>query len=214
MIHRRRYGSAITAVTAAALLAACQSGGAPPLSLSGLTKTVDGMAPDGTDTCPLSYDIAKAAKTAGVDTAAGPGSVTGADGPAVTGEGGKRAEPEEPLAQNPGALVSCTFHIGTEDVEVHTIATRKPQASAPLAPVVQQQAGMSIDDLIAYMKKAGEAKAGEPVLTGSGNVATVRLKLDGEGDAALLIGIGKSGGSSLEPARVGALAEALARQVQ
>ncbi|MFF3088758.1 hypothetical protein ACFVRB_27475 [Streptomyces nojiriensis] len=214
MIHRRRYGLATTVVTAAALLAACQSGGAAPLSLSGLTKTVDGMAPDGTDKCPLSYDIAKAAKTAGVDTAAGPGSVTGADGPAATGEGGKRAEPGEPLAQNPGALVSCTFHIGTEDVEVHTIATRKPQASALLAPVVQRQAGMSTDDLIAYVKKAGEAKAGEPVLTGSGNAATVRLKLDGEGDAALLIGIGATGGSSLEPTRVGALAEAFASQVQ
>ncbi|WP_051774292.1 hypothetical protein [Streptomyces sp. NRRL S-237] len=214
MIHRRRYGPAIAAATAAALLAACQSGGAAPLSLSGLTKTVDGMAPDGTDKCPLSYDMAKAVKTAGVDTAAGPGSVNGADGPAATGEGGKRAKPEEPLAENPGALVSCTFHIGPEDVEVHTIATRKPQASASLAPVVQRQAGMSTDDLIAYMNKAGEAEAGEPVLTGSGNVATVRLKLDGEGDAALLIGIGETGRSSLEPARVGALAEALASQVQ
>ncbi|MFJ6048859.1 hypothetical protein [Streptomyces sp. NPDC092307] len=73
---------------------------------------------------------------------------------------------------------------------------------------------MSTDDLIAYMKKSGEAKAGEPVMTGSGNVATVRLKLDGEGDAALLIGVGASGRGSLEPARVEALAQALAGQVQ
>ncbi|MGW6846783.1 hypothetical protein [Streptomyces sp. NPDC054958] len=213
MIHRR-YGLAIAAATAAALMAGCQSGGAAPLSLSGLTKTVDGMEPEGTDKCPLAYDIGAAAKTAGVTATGGPGSVKEADGPAATGEGGKRAKAGEALAENPGALVSCTFHLGTEDVEVHTIATRKPQASAPLAPVAQNLAGMSTDDLIAYMKKSGEAKVGEPAMTGSGNVATVRLKLDGEGDAALLIGVGAGGRSSLEPARVGALAQALAGQVQ
>lgn len=213
MTHRR-YALTIAAVTAAALLAGCQSGGATSLSLSGLTRTADGLQPDGAAKCPLRYDIAKAAKAAGVDTAAGPGSVTGADGPVATGEGGKRAKPGDPLAENPGALVSCTFHIGQEDVEVHTIATHKPQASAPLAPVVQHLAGMSTDDLIAYMKKAGGAEHGEPVLTGSGNAATVRLKLDGEGDAVLLVGVGEAGRSSLDRARVGDLAKALAGQVQ
>lgn len=73
---------------------------------------------------------------------------------------------------------------------------------------------MSTDDLIAYMKKAGEAERGEPILTGSGNAAIVPLELDGEGGAALLIRVGKAGRSSLERARVGDLAEAFAGQVQ
>lgn len=212
MTHRR-YGLTIAAVTATALLAGCQSGGAAPLSLSGLTETVNDMAAEGTDTCPLPYDITKAAKAAGIDAPAGPGSVDGGDGPLATGEGGKRAKPGEGLAENPGALVSCTFHIGQEDVEVHTVATREPQAIAPLAPVVQRLAGMPVDGLVAYMKQAGEAKAGEPAVTGSGNVAAVRLRPDGEGDAFLLVGVGE-GRTSLDWERVSDLARTLADQVQ
>ncbi|WP_405680791.1 hypothetical protein OG239_03115 [Streptomyces sp. NBC_00868] len=45
-------------MTTAALLAGCQSGGATPLSLSGLTETADSMGAKGADTCPLPYDIA------------------------------------------------------------------------------------------------------------------------------------------------------------
>ncbi|MFD6873700.1 MULTISPECIES: hypothetical protein [unclassified Streptomyces] len=56
----------------------------------------------------------------------------------ATAEGGKRAEAGTPLAQNPGALVSCTFRIGAEDVVAHTAATRQPPAVAPLAPIMQQ----------------------------------------------------------------------------
>lgn len=97
---------------------------------------------------------------------------------------------------------------------VHTVATREPQAGAQLAAIVQYLAGISTADLIAYVKQTGEAKAGEPVLTGSGNVATVRLKPDGDGDAALVIGVGENGHASLERARVGDMAEALADQVQ
>ncbi|MEU9378495.1 hypothetical protein AB0D94_32710 [Streptomyces sp. NPDC048255] len=213
MTHRR-YGLTIAAVTAAALLAGCQSGGAAPLSLSGLTETANDMAPEGADTCPLPYDITKAAKAAGADAPAGPGPLNADGDPIATAEGGKHAEPGEALAENPGALVSCSFHIGQEDVEVHTVATRKPQAIAPLAPVVQRLAGMPVDGLVAYMKQAGEAKAGEPTVTSSGNVAAVRLKPDDEGDAFLLVGVGDAGRSSLNQQRVADLAKALADQVQ
>lgn len=203
----------IVAVTAAAVLAGCQSGGATPLSLSGLTETADSMDPKGADACPLSYDIAKAAKAAGLEGEARPGHADGGDEPVATAEGGKRARPQEPLAQNPGALVSCDFLIGREDVVVHTVATRDRQAINPLAPVIQQRAGMDLEALTAYLKQAGDVAAGKPVVVASGNLAAVRLKLDGEGDAFLVVAVGDSPGAQ-DGGRVSALAKALAGQVQ
>lgn len=211
MIHRR-YGLTIASVTAAVLLAGCQSG-ATPLSLSGLTEAADSMGPKGANVCPLPYDIAKAAKAAGLEGEARPGHSDGGDEPIATAEGGKRARPEDVLAQNPGALVSCDFLIGQEDVVVHTIATRDRQAINPLAPAIQQRAGMDLAALSAYLKQAGEAAAGKPVATASGNLAAVRLELAGEGDAFLVVAVGDSPGTQ-DSGRVSALAKALAGQVR
>ncbi|MCX5522484.1 hypothetical protein OG342_06340 [Streptomyces bobili] len=219
MTHTRRRLAIAATLTAAALMTSCQSDSdsgsdAGPLSLSGLTKTADSVPEDGADTCPLPYDIAEAAKTADLDTEAGLGPVENRDEPVATAEGGKRAESGDPLADNPGALISCTFHIGQDDVQVHTIATRKPSAIAPLAPVVPPLTGASVDDAISYVNATAKAEIGEVAVTESGNLATVRLKLDGDGDAALMIGVGEAGSASLTPKQVGALAETLARQVQ
>ena len=213
-----RHRLLIAAVLAAALVTGCQGGtegGSAPLSLDGLTETADGVPDNGASTCPLPYDVAEAAAATGLDEAAGPGPVQDDGDPVATAEGGKRAESGEPLAENPGVLVSCTFHIGKDDVQVHTVATRKPQAIAPLAPVVQSLAGASIDDLSRYMERAGDAKAGDVVVTDSGNVAAVRLKLDGDGDAYLLVGLGDAGaGAPARNQKVADLAGALASQVR
>ncbi|MCC3654655.1 MULTISPECIES: hypothetical protein [Streptomyces] len=215
MTHSRQHRPAIAAVlTAAALMTGCQSGGAAtPLSLDGLTETADGMPDDGTDTCPLPYDMGRAAKAAGLDAEAGPGPVEKSDEPVATAEGGKRAEPGDPLAVNQGVLVSCTFHIGRDDVQVHTAATREGYAVVPLAPVVSRLAAVSSDELIGYIDKAGKAKPGEAVVTGSGNVAAVRLKLDGDGDGVLVVGAGEWGKASLGRKQTGDLTQALADQV-
>ena len=216
MTHTRHRSVIAATLTAVVLAAGCQSaGGTTPLSLKGLTETADGVPDDGASTCPLPYDVAEAAKAAGLDGEVGPGPVQDdGDTPVATGEGGKRAEPGEPLAENPGALVSCTFHIGQDDVQVHTIATRKPNAIAPLAPVISLLAGTSADDAIGYINKAADAEAGEVITTTSGNVASGRLELDGDGDAALLVGAGESGDASLSRKQVGDLTKELAGQVQ
>ncbi|MCP9944154.1 hypothetical protein LUX12_04105 [Streptomyces somaliensis] len=203
-------------LTATVLVTGCQGGdggtggGAAALSLSGLTRTAD----EGTDACPLAYDLAKAAKAAGLDGAIGVGPAQDDGDPVATAEGGRRAAPGEPLAENPGALVSCTFHIGENDVRVHTVATREPHAITPLAPVVQVLSASSIEELADYLKKVFDTGPGDAVVTDSGNVAAVRLKLDGDGDACLLVGLGGAGAAS--PGRrqqVGDLAETLANQV-
>ncbi|WP_328659564.1 hypothetical protein [Streptomyces sp. NBC_00334] len=215
MTHER-HRLAITAVLAAAVvLTGCQGGSdTDSLSLSSLTKTADAVPDDGTDSCPLPYDISEAAKTAGTDGTAGLGPAQAEDAPIATVEGGKRAEPGDPLAVNSGVLISCTFHIGQDDVQVHTVATRERHAIYPLAPVVSSLASLSGNDATGYVEKAADAETGKVVSTDSGNVASVRLKLDGEGDAALLVGAGKDGHTSLSPEQVGNLAQVLAEQIQ
>ncbi len=211
---RRRLTPAAAVLTAAVLLTGCQGGGGTaPLSLKGLTETADGIPDGGADSCPLPYDLAAAAKEAGVDAAAGPGSARDKDEPAATGEGGKRAKPGETLAENPGALVSCVFHLGDEDVRVHTLATRDPSGVAPLAPVIVSLTASSVDDQLGYLDEVAASDPGEVLVTDSGNVAAVRLEPDGEGHAALLVGAGEAGRTSLDRDTLGDLTEALARQV-
>ncbi|CAL9594504.1 hypothetical protein [Streptomyces sp. enrichment culture] len=215
MTHRHRRFVISAALITAVLVTGCQGGSdTDPLSLSGLTETADAVPDDGTDSCPLPYDIDRAAEEAGTDGTAGPGPVQNADVPVATAEGGKRAEPGDPLAVNPGVLVSCTFHIGQDDVQVHTVAAQKRHAVYPLAPVVSSLASLTGGEATGYLEKAGAAEAGKVVVTDGGSVASVRLELDGEGDAALLVGAGEKGHTSLTSKQVGALAQALAAQVQ
>ncbi|MEU3733559.1 hypothetical protein AB0E81_29795 [Streptomyces sp. NPDC033538] len=215
MTHPRHRFAIAAALTAAALVTGCQGeSSTESLSLKSLTETADGVPDDGASTCPLPYDMAEAAKTAGLEPDTGPGPVQDGDEPFATAEGGKRAAAGDPLAENPGALVSCTFHIREEDVQVHTLATRGPSGIAPLAPVVSSLAAADNDDLVSYVDKVAQAEVGEVVITDSGNVASVRLKLDGEGDAALLVGTREAGHTSLTREQVDDLTAALADQVQ
>ncbi|MET9774876.1 hypothetical protein ABZ023_11530 [Streptomyces sp. NPDC006367] len=211
---RASHQLTITAVlTAAVLLTGCQSGSsAEPLSLAGLTKTADAVPDDGADTCPLPYDMAEAAKKAGTGAPGGPGAERDMEAPTATAEGGKRAKPGDPLAVNPGVLISCTFHVGQNDVQVHTIATRDRDAINLLGPVVSSLASKSSGDTVGYLGKAGAADAGD-VIGDGGAIASVRLELDGEGDAALLVGVSEADIATLTPEVIEGLAGALAQQL-
>ncbi|MEU5461787.1 hypothetical protein ACH41C_30660 [Streptomyces althioticus] len=210
-----RHRAVTAAVLAAiALLAGCQSG-TESLTASGLTETADDIPEEGASSCPLPYDMAAAAESAGLEGEAGSGPVReDGDTPVATSEGGKRAEPGDPLAEHPGALVSCTFHIGRRDLQVHTIATRKPNAITPLAPVAAALSRLSGSETVDYVNGAAKAETGEVLVASSGNVATVRLKLKGEGDAALLVGFEESSTAAPSPKQVEELTVALADQVQ
>jgi hypothetical protein len=212
-----RYGIAVVAVAVAGVfLTGCQGGEAGRLSVGGLTEIADDMDPDGADKCPLSYDLEKAAESAGLKGATGSGTGKGGDDsePAATAEGGKKAQPGSPLATNPGALVSCTFHVGEENVQVHTVGAEKPQALSVLVPLIQSETGMSVADLSAYFDEVAKSDRGVPVLTKSGNVASVRLHLDGEGDAALLVSVGADGKTSMNQQQVTELARTLGSQAK
>ncbi|MFE2144824.1 hypothetical protein ACFXA3_24310 [Streptomyces sp. NPDC059456] len=159
------------------------------------------------------YDFAAAARAAGGAGDTGPGYAT-ADLPALSGASDGGSDPDAPLARNPGGVVGCVFHIGGEDLEVHTVATRRPQALSVLFPVVSKAAGVGPEGLVPFGARAAAAKAGTAVLAPGGNVAAVRLELDGDGDASLLLTAGEAGPSGLSRGQVEGIAQALAVQVQ
>ncbi|MFJ9683879.1 hypothetical protein ACIRP2_38650 [Streptomyces sp. NPDC101194] len=227
---RRGGGVASAALLTLALLAGCgkqddwtekdTNGGTGarksgvPVSVDGLTKAADRVGPDGADRCPLPYDMKKAADAVGLSGRVGTRAASegDTDAPVATAENERMARPGEGLADNPGALVSCAFHIGDEAVEVHTIATRKPRAESPLAPVIMSAGRLSLDGLTAYLKRTAASAPGEPVVTDSGACAVVRVKPVGAGDAALLVTAGDGGRTGLTAQQMTALTRALYAQ--
>ncbi|MYV66086.1 hypothetical protein GT043_09090, partial [Streptomyces sp. SID2131] len=137
-----------------------------------------------------------------------------ADEPAATAEGGRTTDAQSPWAGKPGALITCSYHLGGEDLKVRTGAVSEGNAVYLQAPVIQAAGGMDFSTLKAYTVKGAEAKAGEAVQSGGGNVVTVRLDSGGKGDLALVLTAGDAGKTSLERGQVLALARAFASQAK
>ncbi len=212
---------ACAAVLAVALLAGCQGStddgaGADgvPVSVERLAEMADEVGPYGSDTCPLPYDFAKAASTAEITEEAGAGPAPGDSQPAVvTAENGYKAKKDEPFAFNPGALVSCWFHVGGQSVEAHLIAGEKPQPEALLSPTLVAASDQDPDELGPYFRRTGKAEPGSPVPGTTGDYVTVRVEPEGEGHAALLLTLGRTKGPHFGEERLVALSRALYEQI-
>ncbi|MFF2569123.1 hypothetical protein [Streptomyces sp. NPDC058084] len=199
-------------------LVGCGSGGTDAggaLSLDRLVEITEKVGKDGTDACPLPYDPSRAAEAAKLDQDIEPGPAeAGSDKPAATAEGGRTTDPQSPYAGKAGAWVTCSYHVGGEDLVVHAAGAEAGQAVSLMLPTMQAAAGMSVDETKAYWEKTAKAKPGEPVPSKSGNIATVPLGSGGKGDVALLLTAGDSGKTSLKPEQVAELAKAFAMQAQ
>lgn len=211
------YALRCTAVLAAALLTGCQgssNGGGVPVSVKGLAETADKVGPHGVDTCPLPYDFAKAVSAAKIAGKAGPGPAPGGtDESTATAENGYEADEDAPFADNPGALVSCWFHVGGQAVEVHLIAAEKPQPEYLLAPLLVEVSGQDVEAINPYLRRTGKGEPGHPVLGTTGDYATVRVKPDGKGHAALLLTLGDASTDRFDEEQLKALSRALYRQI-
>ncbi|MDJ1133524.1 hypothetical protein [Streptomyces iconiensis] len=191
-----KYTGLAVAVVLAGVLASCSGSGDRSGGGSGgsgddrggaalSVGKVKEMAADPGDTCPVSYDMAAATKAAGIKERVKKGK--------VEGESPDKSDPQAPLNSFRGALVNCAYRIGEERVHVFTVGTGKGTAVNVLLPQIQHDAGMDMEALKAYAAKANEAPRGKPLLTPSGNVASVRLPVAGKGDVALIFGIGDGG---------------------
>ncbi|MFE8936872.1 hypothetical protein ACFYNX_05160 [Streptomyces sp. NPDC007872] len=218
MIHVKHTVRSAASAVLLLVLAGCGSGGEEAggaLSVDRVVEVADGADADGSDTCPLPYDAGAAAKAAKLDGDLRPGAAGAeADEPAATAEGGRTTDAQSPWAGKPGALITCSYHLGGEDLKVRTGAVSEGNAVYLQAPVIQAAGGMDFSTLKAYTVKGAEAKAGEAVQSGGGNVVTVRLDSGGKGDLALVLTAGDAGKTSLERGQVLALARAFASQAK
>ncbi|MFI7241015.1 hypothetical protein [Streptomyces qinglanensis] len=170
-----------------------------PLSVAAVGR----MAAEPGSRCPVRYDMAGAARAAGVHGAVEDGSV----------EGELPDGADTPLAQSDGALVDCGYRLGTEQVRLFTVGVAKGYAVSVLLPQIQHDAGIPMDDLLDYAGRAQRAKRGEALLTSSGNVAAVRLPVTGQGDVALVLSVGEHR-TRLSEDQVADLATRLASQAR
>ncbi|MEU7314690.1 hypothetical protein [Streptomyces sp. NPDC007083] len=170
-----------------------------PLSVAAVGR----MAAEPGSRCPVRYDMAAAARAAGVRGGVEDGSV----------EGELPDGADSPLAQSDGALVDCGYRLGEEQVRLFTVGVAKGYAVSVLLPQIQHDAGIPMDDLLDYAGRAQRAKRGEALLTSSGNVAAVRLPVTGEGDVALVLSIGEHR-TRLSDDQVADLASRLAGQAR
>ncbi|MFJ4338157.1 hypothetical protein [Streptomyces sp. NPDC088915] len=218
MIHVKHTARSAASAVLLLFLAGCGSGGEEAggdLSVDRVVEVADEAGEGGTDTCPLPYDAGAAAKAAKLDGDLRPGAAGAeADEPAATAEGGRTTDAQSPWAGKPGALITCSYHLGGEDLKVRTGAVSEGNAVYLQAPVIQAAGGMDPSTLRAYTVKGAGAKAGEAVQSEGGNVVTVRLDSGGKGDLALVLTAGDAGKTSLERGQVLALARAFASQAK
>ncbi|MFF5974791.1 hypothetical protein ACFY7C_25055 [Streptomyces sp. NPDC012769] len=218
MIRAKHIVLGATSAVLLGSLVGCGGGGAEAggsLSVDRLVQVAEEVGRDGADTCPLPYDTGKAAEAAKVDASVEPGTADAEPNePTATAEGGKTTDPQSAFAGKGGAWITCSYHVGGDDLVVHTVGTEAGNAVNVLLPTTQQAAGMSADEVKAYYEKADKAKPGEAVPSPGGNVVTVSLDSGGKGDVALLLTVGEDDKSALKPEQVLQLARTFAAQAE
>ncbi|MGW6569630.1 hypothetical protein [Streptomyces sp. NPDC054975] len=219
MIRAKHATTAAASAVLLATLVGCGSGeGADAggsLSVDRVIELAEGIGKDGADACPIAYDADKAADAAKVGEGIGAGAAGSEAGePMATGEGAKTTDPQSPFAGKAGGIITCSYHVGGEDLTVHTVGTEAGSATNHLLPTAQSAGDMPLEELKTYGEKAFKAKPGEAVASKGGNVVTVRLDSGGKGDVALLLTVGEDGKSALKPDQVLELARSFAAQAK
>jgi hypothetical protein len=220
----------VAALAVTAGLAGCgggssKGGAGQRINVERLRLAVRPLGVGGGPTCPVRFDVARAAKRAHVPGAAGPGAVPGSadsSGPAATGQEATapdadaeaaRADPVHSrlsgLAVANGVFADCTYHVGRSTIVVRTYAAGRGGSIALGLPQISHDAKVGVDQLERYLNALRKAGIGTPVPVGDGRLVGVRLPVDGPGDAALVVSVD----AAMTPEQASSLARALADQL-
>ena len=225
-----------TAVTAFAAVVAgvtvlssagCGSGGGSQSSVTTADVTAAQTRVTGaTSPCPFPFDVAAAAKKAGVTGAVTAGAEDGttADGTVHPSEAAKplptgiTPEPGMPSAipAHPSWTdVECDYRVGAVALDVLVVATPAADSAIDiLLPVLQRdgQADMTgIEAFVKDMPKPGDVRLGP----GTVPAAVVRVPVKGSGDIALLVGQqAKDGTAPLSSDAIRRMTGELAKEVR
>jgi hypothetical protein len=194
-----RIGVGVLAV--AALTTAC---GGSKLTEDGFSKRVAPALTASTGPCPVAYDVAGAAKSAGIA-----GDVALADTDPVSAETDTSPDASLLMKQTgPAADLECDYTVGDTDVTTYALVTGK--ANAAVTAVLPETAYLSDDDPQALVTPIMAAETGTAVPSPSGKAAVVHLDVQ-DGDGALVVGVDPADGIS--PTQLSDFAEALAGQL-
>jgi hypothetical protein len=194
-----RIGVGVLAV--AALTTAC---GGSKLTEDGFSKRVAPALTASTGPCPVAYDVAGAAKSAGIA-----GDVALADTDPVSAETDTSPDASLLMKQTgPAADLECDYTVGDTDVTTYALVTGK--ANAAVTAVLPETAYLSDDDPQTLVTPIMAAETGTAVPSPSGKAAVVHLDVQ-DGDGALVVGVDPADGIS--PTQLSDFAEALAGQL-
>ncbi|WP_194891701.1 hypothetical protein [Catenulispora pinisilvae] len=177
--------------------AGCSSSNTSGLKVASVTAAAAKVGDSGT-TCPLIFDKAAVLKTAGI-----PGTLAPSSDPSkiASGDDGTKASPGSPMAvRGGGGVITCGFEIAvngsTTDVTVMLVAVNSGTASGILIPSLAsktQLANAQLEPMLSAPIPVGSAR----LAPGPGVAALGHVKVQGNGDAALLVSVDGTGAPSI-----------------
>ncbi|MFI6986337.1 hypothetical protein ACIBSV_48345 [Embleya sp. NPDC050154] len=155
------------------------------------TRKVDKGTP-----CPFRFDVAAAARAAGITQPVRPGDPQSEGSetparpaqPATPAVGTAPAGPEIPASPAVWGI-TCNYEVGASRLEVHVVGSSAADTAINMfAPVIQRGGALKTDDLVGFLRDATAAGPGTVMVTpGRGTVATARLPVAGDGDIAVVL---------------------------
>jgi len=153
--------------------------------------------------CPVDFDVPAALRAGGVDRPARPDGadveVSDTETPAPDPTAAQLEQGLTPLEATAGLLIECHYQVDESKLTVRVVATRIPASLNILVPTISRTAKMTSAELSTFV--ATPPDPGDTRLTPDNEVALNRLRVDGDGDATLMV--------SADPALPGLSGEAL-----
>ncbi|MEU0934038.1 hypothetical protein [Embleya sp. NPDC005971] len=222
MSRRQHPRGRVLAVCAAGALAvtgigACSSdgddilsGASKRLNIEKFRQAVRPIGAGGSQ-CPLPFDVAAATAAIHLDGVVTPGDPAADGSQGWSDDEAKARDPYSDLTamqRSNGVEATCRYKVGTVEIHVDTWAARRGPAINAALPLIQRDAGVSVDTLGDFATRMTRIAPQQVVPVGEGKVAAVRLNVDGPGEAVLFVSA-----ETLPPDRIATLASTFAKQL-
>jgi len=186
MVHKRVSLGGVL-ITAALAMAGCpaRDGAGGSVTLDGARKAAVDAGPSPA-TCPIPFDVPAALPG---DQAVEPGTVevetSTTTTPAADPLAAQRNQGMSALDAVAGVSIACGYDVDGRTVDTWLVATAGPGAVNLMAPRIASAAGLDMTQLREFLARPPEP--GEVTVTPGGDVAVARIRVEGDGDASLLV---------------------------
>ncbi|WP_406280294.1 hypothetical protein [Embleya sp. NBC_00896] len=161
--------------------------------------------------CPLPFDVAAASARAHIEGAVRPGEPAASGAEGWSDDDAAARDPYSnltPIQRVNGVEVTCSYVVGTAEIDVDTWTSLRGHPLNAALPLIQRNAGVASSAVGPFAEKMATIAPLRVVPVGDGQVAAIRLNVDGPGEAALFVSA-----KTLTPTQVTDLTTALATQL-